>query len=60
MSCQKCEEEPMRGAFFRWKNANIEIVACKEHWLEITDILNRRNELEIFREKMKPRNLKEE
>ena len=41
MSCNNCEEEPIQGAFYRWKNANVEIVACKEHWIEITDELNK-------------------
>lgn len=41
MSCQKCEDEPIRGAFYRWKNTNIEIIACKEHWLEIKEALSR-------------------
>jgi len=40
MSCEKCEDEPLRGAWYRWKNANVEIVACEEHWLEITEALN--------------------
>lgn len=41
MSCQKCDNEPITGAYYRWKNANIEIVACKEHWLEIREVLNK-------------------
>ena len=40
MSCKKCEEEPITAAFYRWKTANVEIIACKEHWLEIRDVLN--------------------
>ena len=39
MSCEKCENEPVRGAYYRWKNATIEIIACKEHWLEVRDVL---------------------
>ena len=39
MSCRTCKEEPLRGAYLRWKTANIEIIACREHWLEIRDIL---------------------
>lgn len=39
MSCQKCEDDPILGAFLRWKNANIEIIACEEHWKEIRDVL---------------------
>lgn len=41
MSCQKCEDEPIYGAYYRWKNANIEIVACREHWLEVREVLNK-------------------
>jgi len=41
MSCEKCEKEPIVGAFYRWKTANIEIIACKEHWLEIREALNK-------------------
>ena len=41
MSCKKCEEEPIRGAFYRWKIANVEIIACKEHWLEIREALSK-------------------
>lgn len=39
MSCIKCDNEPLRGAFYRWKNTNVEIVACQEHWIEIRDVL---------------------
>ncbi len=24
MACRKCNEEPIMGAFYRWKNANVE------------------------------------
>ena len=40
MSCSKCEKEPIKGAYYRWRNANIEIVACKRHWFEIREVLN--------------------
>ena len=40
MSCEKCDKEPIIGAFYRWKNANVEIIACREHWLEIRKTLN--------------------
>ena len=40
MSCEACEENPTLGAFYRWKNANIEIIACREHWLEISEALS--------------------
>ena len=39
MSCSSCEDEPITGAFLRWHNANVEIIACKKHWLEIRDAL---------------------
>lgn len=47
MSCQKCEEqqEPENGevrlAYYRWKNANIEMVGCNEHLREIFDVLSK-------------------
>ena len=41
MSCEKCDTEPIRGAFSRWKTANGEIIACEEHWLEIREALNK-------------------
>lgn len=41
MSCKECQNKPIRGAFYRWGKANIEIIACKEHWLEIRDVLNK-------------------
>lgn len=44
MSCHACDafaEDPNRGAFFyRWKHADIEIVACREHAKEVMDALN--------------------
>lgn len=40
MSCENCEEQPIRGAYYRWKNANVEIVACEKHWKEIREALN--------------------
>lgn len=47
MSCQKCEDEPVRGVFYRWKNANIEIIACREHWVEIRDTLDKAQKDEL-------------
>lgn len=44
MSCKKCDDQPITGAFYRWKNANILIIACKEHWLEIRDVLEKAQE----------------
>lgn len=39
MSCGNCDMYPIKGAFLRWHNANVEIIACKEHWLEIREVL---------------------
>jgi hypothetical protein len=42
MSCQDCEDfqNLNQTSYYRWKNANIEIRACKTHLLEIFDVLN--------------------
>jgi hypothetical protein len=40
MSCIDCEEKPIRGAYYRWKNANVEIIACEKHWREIREVLS--------------------
>ncbi len=44
MSCKNCEEyqegEEIRVAYYRWKNANIEMVGCPEHLREVFDALN--------------------
>ncbi len=40
MSCEKCDNEPLVGAYYRWKNANVEIRACEEHWKEIREVLS--------------------
>jgi hypothetical protein len=40
MSCKDCEERPLRGAYYRWSNGNVEIVACEKHWREIREVLN--------------------
>ena len=39
MSCDRCENNPIRGVYFRWKNANIEIVGCTDHIKEVMDAL---------------------
>lgn len=42
MGCESCEIAQDKGVgiyYFRWKNANIEIVGCREHVQEITDAL---------------------
>jgi len=41
MSCKNCQSNPLFGAYYRWKTANIEIVACKKHWLEVREALNK-------------------
>jgi hypothetical protein len=51
MSCDECNDSPLRGAFYRWGNANIEIVACKKHWLEIREVLNKAQDKKIKKEK---------
>lgn len=42
MSCQDCEEVQNSDltAFYRWKNANIEINGCRKHLREIFDVLS--------------------
>jgi len=41
MSCQECNDfqDSDKTSFFRWKNANIEVRACKKHMIEIYDVL---------------------
>ncbi len=39
MSCRACEDDPIQGTYFRWRNANIEIVGCKGHVKEVIDAL---------------------
>lgn len=46
MSCEQCENNPIRGAFYRWKHATVEIIACREHWLEIRSALSKAQEEE--------------
>lgn len=41
MACLECEDNPLKGAFYRWSNANIEIIACEKHWIEVRDALNK-------------------
>ncbi len=45
MSCSKCASAqsgvPNRGAaYYRWKNANIEVIACDEHLKQVFEALN--------------------
>ena len=43
MSCKDCEDFQKKGytSFFRWKNANVEIRACKKHLQEIFEVLRK-------------------
>lgn len=42
MSCQNCNDaqDDDRVAYYRWKNATIQIDGCAEHLKEIFDALN--------------------
>ena len=42
MGCERCDKFSEDGAVFwyRWKAANIGIIACEEHAKEIIDALN--------------------
>lgn len=42
MSCIKCEEiqDGTMTAYYRWRNANVEINGCPEHLREIFAALN--------------------
>ena len=45
MSCEKCEkaqEEATGAYYYRWKNANIAIIGCREHVGEMINYLNER------------------
>lgn len=46
MSCEKCEEAQEKGNayYFRWKNANIAVLGCREHVKEIFDVLRKAQE----------------
>lgn len=39
MSCKNCDEQSVVG-HYRWKNANIEIKACQEHFSEMITALS--------------------
>jgi hypothetical protein len=43
MSCQDCDEwqDSDKHAYYRWKNANVEVRACNKHLIEIFDALNK-------------------
>jgi hypothetical protein len=42
MSCAKCEnlQRSDMTSYYRWKNADIEIRACREHLIEVFEALN--------------------
>ncbi len=42
MSCKECEQfqEGTFTSYYRWKNANVEVRACKEHLKEIFKALS--------------------
>lgn len=44
MSCNNCETKQeditIGSAYYRWKNANVEMNGCNEHLREIFDVLN--------------------
>lgn len=40
MACEKCEKAP-KSAFYRWKNANLEVRGCDAHLREVFDTLNK-------------------
>ncbi len=40
MSCRDCEQKPLQRAFIRWKNANIEIIGCRQHVKEVMEKIN--------------------
>lgn len=50
MSCRECDENQLNGAFYRWKNANIEIVGCEEH---IKEVMNALSVFQLYDEKLK-------
>lgn len=50
MSCEHCskaqDEIEERGlAYYRWKNANVAIIGCEQHLIEICDALNKEQKL---------------
>ncbi|KKN24670.1 hypothetical protein LCGC14_0892480 [marine sediment metagenome] len=43
MACKNCEKVQAtldNTAFYRWKNADVEIRACQKHLAEIFDVLS--------------------
>lgn len=43
MSCKQCSkfQDGKWTSYFRWKNANIEVRACKEHMKEVYEALSK-------------------
>ncbi len=43
MSCDECDKMGDEGEvyYYRWKHANIGIIACIEHFMEIREVLNK-------------------
>ena len=41
MSCRDCEMMPLSASYsYRWKAANVVLIACRQHAKEIMDVLN--------------------
>lgn len=45
MSCQKCEDTPLRGCYVRVGNGNVEIIACEDHARELIFNLRQYNKI---------------
>ena len=48
MPCKECERLPVlykTGRFYHWKDTVIEITACKKHWNEIKEVLNKAQDI---------------
>jgi len=43
-ACQKAQEEITGAYYYRWKNANIALIGCREHVGEMINFLNKRHE----------------
>jgi hypothetical protein len=57
MSCPDCDEvqHSQITSFFRWKNADVEIRACREHLKEIFEVLRNAQKQEYENEKNEER-----
>ncbi len=55
MSCQPCNDRQESGQkiYYRWGNANVEINACDNHFMEIRKVLNQ-HQLIFENEKIVP------